>query len=230
MRLIGLIGGMSWQSSIQYYRLANELVQERLGGHHSARCVMYSVDFAEIEAMQREDRWTDAGAALADAAVALRDAGAELLVLCTNTMHKVADALEAAAGIPLLHIGDVTGAAVKASHLDRVGLLATRYTMEEPFLRQRLASHGLQVLVPGPQDRELVHRVIYDELVHGIIEASSRQQLLTVIERLGFDGAQGVVLGCTELELLVSQEDTPLPIFPTTRLHVEAAVDAALEG
>ena len=229
MKVIGMIGGMSWESSAEYYKLANELVQDRLGGFHSAPCVLYSVDFAGIESMQAEGRWDEAAAVLAGAARALELAGAELLVLCTNTMHKVAPALEAATTLPLLHIGDVAAAAVRRAGLTRVGLLGTRFTMEEPFLRERLAADGIDVLVPDEQDRGTVHRVIYDELVHGVVRDGSRAAYQDVIARLAAAGAEGVVLGCTEIELLISAEDVAIPVFPTTRLHVEAAVDAALE-
>ena len=228
MKVIGMIGGMSWESSAEYYRLANELVRDRLGGFHSAPCVLYSVDFAGIESMQADGRWEEAAAALAQAARALELAGAELLVLCTNTMHKVAPALEAATTLPLLHIGDVAAAAVRRVGLTRVGLLGTRFTMEEPFLRERLATQGIDVLVPGEQDRATVHRVIYDELVHGVVREESRAEYQDVIARLVAAGAEGVVLGCTEIELLISAEDVAIPVFPTTRLHVEAAVDTAV--
>ena len=230
MRLIGLLGGMSWESSAEYYRLANELVRERVGGLASARLLLHSVDFAEVERLQAEDRWDEAGALLAAAAVGLEAGGAELLVLCTNTMHKVAPDIEAAVSIPLLHIGDVTAEAVRATGLARVGLLATSYTMEQGFLRERLAGHGLTVLVPGADDRATVHRVIYDELCLGVVTEESRQAYRDVIARLVAAGAEGIILGCTEIELLVDQSDSPVPVFPTTRLHVEAAVAAALVG
>lgn len=228
MKLIGMLGGMSWESTAEYYRLANELVRDRLGGLSSARVLLHSVDFAQIERLQARGDWEDAGRLLADAAAGLERGGAELLVLCTNTMHKVADAIEAATTIPLLHIGDVTARAVRSSGIDRVGLLATAYTMEHDFLRDRLASHGLTVLVPEPADRAEVHRIIYDELCLGVVTEASREVYRGVIQRLVAEGAQGVILGCTEIELLVSQGDSPVPVFPTTRLHVEAAVEAAL--
>lgn len=228
MKLIGMLGGMSWESTAEYYRLANELVRDRLGGLSSARVLLHSVDFAQIERLQARGDWEDAGRLLADAAAGLERGEAELLVLCTNTMHKVADAIEAATTIPLLHIGDVTARAVRSSGIDRVGLLATAYTMEHDFLRDRLASHGLTVLVPEPADRAEVHRIIYDELCLGIVTEASREVYRGVIQRLVAEGAQGVILGCTEIELLVSQGDSPVPVFPTTRLHVEAAVEAAL--
>ena len=228
MKLIGMLGGMSWESTAEYYRLANELVRDRLGGLSSARVLLHSVDFAQIERLQARGDWEDAGRLLADAAAGLERGGAELLVLCTNTMHKVADAIEAATTIPLLHIGDVTARAVRSSGIDRVGLLATAYTMEHDFLRDRLASHGLTVLVPEPADRAEVHRIIYDELCLGVVTEASRDVYRGVIQRLVAEGAQGVILGCTEIELLVSRGDSPVPVFPTTRLHVEAAVEAAL--
>jgi aspartate racemase len=227
---IGMLGGMSWESSAQYYRLANELVRERLGGLHSARCLLYSVDFAEIENLQATGRWDEAGAVLADAAGRLEAAGADLLVLCTNTMHKVADEIAGAVGIPLVHIADATAAAVRAAGLDTVGLLGTAFTMEQEFYPGRLASHGLTVLVPEADDRAVVHAVIYDELCRGIVTESSRAAYSAVIGRLAAAGAQGVILGCTEIELLVGPKDSVVPVFPTTRLHVDAAVTRALAG
>lgn len=228
MRRIGLIGGMSWESSAEYYRLVNELVRDRLGGLHSAECLLYSVDFAEIEVMQVEGRWDDAAARLSEAALVLEAAGAEFVVLCTNTMHKVADAIEASVSVPLLHLADTTAAAVRAAGLTRIGLLGTAFTMEQDFYRDRLASHGLDVLVPGAEDRALVHRVIYDELCLGVVEEESRAGYQAVIRRLVERGAAGVVLGCTEIELLIGQEHVDVPVFPTTRLHAQAAVDLAL--
>jgi aspartate racemase len=225
---IGMLGGMSWESSAEYYRLANELVRERLGDLHSARVLLYSVDFAEIEELQAAGRWDDAGALLAAAAGRLEGAGADLLVLCTNTMHKVADRVAGAVRIPLLHIADATAAAVRAAGLDTVGLLGTAFTMEQEFYRDRLASHGLTVLVPAAEDRAMVHAVIYDELCRGIVSASSRAAYTAVIDRLAVAGARGVILGCTEIELLIGRQDSPIPVFPTTRLHVEAAVTRAL--
>ncbi|KHD78237.1 aspartate/glutamate racemase family protein [Actinoplanes utahensis] len=228
MRLIGLLGGMSWQSTAEYYRLLNELTHQRLGGLHSARCVLYSVDFAAIEAMQSEGRWEDAAAVLGEAARALEAAGAEFVVLCTNTMHKVAGRVEAAAGIPLLHLADTTAEAVKRAGVGTVGLLGTRFTMEQDFYRGRLAEHGLEVLVPGPEDQRIVSDVIYDELCLGIVRPESRAAYRRVIAALVADGAEGVIYGCTEIELLVDETDSSVPVFPTTRLHCEAAVDRAL--
>ncbi|QXG77588.1 aspartate/glutamate racemase family protein [Modestobacter sp. L9-4] len=229
-RVIGMLGGMSWESSAQYYRLANELVRERLGGLHSARCVLASLDFAEVERLQVAGEWAQAGDLLAEAARGLEAAGAELLLICTNTMHKVADQVQAAVGIPLVHLADATAAAVTAAGLDTVGLLGTAFTMEQDFYRDRLAGHGLRVLVPPADDRAEVHRVIYDELCLGVVREESREAYRGVIRRLVDAGAQGVVLGCTEIELLVCAADSPVPVFPTTRLHVEAAVTAALAG
>jgi aspartate racemase len=225
---IGMLGGMSWESSAEYYRLVNELVRERLGGLHSARCMLASVDFAEIEQLQVQGRWAEAGEVLAGYAKNLEAGGADLLLLCTNTMHKVADQVQAAVGIPLLHLADTTAAAVERAGLDRVGLLGTAFTMEQAFYRDRLAAHGLEVLVPEQADREQVHRIIYDELCVGVVRDESREVYRAVIERLVSAGATGIVLGCTEIELLISAEDSPVPVFPTTRLHVEAAVDRAL--
>lgn len=228
MKRIGLLGGMSWQSSALYYALINEFVAERLGGFHSADCVMASVDFATIEAMQVGGRWDDAGAALATEARALEAAGAEMIVLCTNTMHKVADQIQAAVRIPLLHLGDVTAAAVLATGIDTVGLLGTRFTMEESFYVDRMRSHGLEVVVPEAEARAIVNRVIYEELVAGSVLDESRAEYVRIIDNLRSRGAQGVILGCTEIELLIGPGDTTLPVFPTTRIHAQAAVTAAL--
>lgn len=228
MLTIGLLGGMSWESSIEYYRLANELVRDRSGGLRSAQCVLYSVDFAPIEAMQAEGRWDDAARVLATAARAVEAAGANVLLLCTNTMHKVADDVQAAIDIPMLHIADVTAAAVAEAGLRHVGLLATAYTMEQRFYRERLEGHGLDISVPEDADRATVHRIIYDELCQGIVLDESRQQYIEIITRLVGRGAEGVILGCTEIELLISAADVSVPVFPTTRLHAEAAVAYAL--
>lgn len=219
---------MSWESTADYYRLANEEVRDRLGGHHSARIVLDSVDFADVERMQAEGRWADAAHLLADRARAVERAGADLLVLCTNTMHKVIQDIETAVTIPVLHIADTTAAAVRDAELRTVGLLGTAFTMEQDFYRARLASHGLDVIVPDAPDREVVHDIIYRELVRGIVSEDSRSAYREVISGLVASGAQGIILGCTEIELLVGAEDSPVPVFPTTRLHVQAAVTAAL--
>lgn len=230
MKTIGLIGGMSWESSAEYYRLLNELVRERLGGLHSARCVLYSVDFAEIEKLQVAGEWEQAGEVLAGAARGVEAAGAELVLICTNTMHKVAGQVQAALSVPLLHLADATADAALRGGLRRVGLLGTAFTMEQDFYRERLASHGLDVLVPDAEGRALVHRVIYEELCLGVVHEASRVGYQNVIEDLVREGAEGVILGCTEIELLIGQEHSPVPLFPTTRLHAEAAVAAALEA
>ncbi|HEY2161596.1 MAG TPA: aspartate/glutamate racemase family protein [Solirubrobacteraceae bacterium] len=231
MKRIGLLGGMSWESSVEYYRFVNEEVRERLGGLHSADCVMRSVDFARIEELQRTDRWEEAGQELARAAAELVDGGAEILVLCTNTMHKVAGAIESAIGIPFVHIADATAEAVQAAGLHTVGLLGTAYTMEQDFYTGRLRDrHGLTVLVPDAEDRAVVHDVIYRELCVGVIRESSRTEYRRVMDALVARGAQAILLGCTEIELLVGPEDSPVPVFDTTRLHAKKAVDLALAG
>lgn len=229
MKLIGLIGGMSWQSSAEYYKLINEMVSARLGGFHSARLLMHSLDFEPIERAQAEGRWDDAGAILAEVAMSLERGGADFLVLATNTMHKVADAIDDATGLALIHIVDVTGERIKEANLTCVGLLGTRFTMEDDFYRARLCDRfGLAVLTPGSAGRDDVHRIIYEELCHGRIEDSSRRRYLEVIEELTARGAEGVILGCTEIPLLVTPGDVNIPVFETTRLHAEAAVKRAL--
>jgi aspartate racemase len=231
MKMIGLLGGMSWESSAEYYRIVNEAVKERLGGLHSARCLLLSVDFAEIEALQHQGRWDEAGELLAAAARRLEQGGADMIVLCTNTMHKVADAIAGAVRVPLLHIADPTAAAIRARGLTTVGLLGTRFTMEDDFYTARLVQqHGLRVLTPPATARELVHRVIYDELCLGVIRPESRAAYRAVMEQLAAAGAEGIILGCTEITLLVDASDSPLPLFDTTRLHAVAAVEAALAG
>jgi amino-acid racemase len=229
MKRIGLLGGMSWESSAEYYRLVNEATRDRLGGLHSADCVLRSVDFDAIARLQREGRWDEAGALLALEAKALMAAGAELIVLCTNTMHKVASAITDAVDVPFVHIADTTADAVRAAGLDTVGLLATAYTMEQDFYVGRLRDrHGLDVLVPGEEDRGIVHSVIYDELCVGVIEERSRDQYRRIMAALADRGARGILLGCTEIDLLVGPADSPVPVFDTTRLHAERAVDLAL--
>ena len=229
MKTIGLIGGMSWESTGEYYRLLNEAVHKQLGGFHSAKCVLVSVDFAEIELLQSENRWEEAAQAMAAAARQLESAGAEVIVLCTNTMHKCASEIQNATAIPFLHIADATALEVKAHHLNKIGLLGTRFTMEESFIKDRLAdSFGLTVLVPSPDEREQIHRIIYDELVHGVIQDESRRAYVEIIENLIKRGAQGIILGCTEIGLLIRQADTSVPVFDTTLIHAQAAVDFAL--
>jgi aspartate racemase len=230
MKTIGMIGGMSWESSIEYYRILNETVKDRLGGLHSARSVMYSVDFAEIEILQREGRWEQATRIMIEAARHVEAGGADFLVICTNTMHKMADAVEAAIQIPLLHIADATARAVKTQGFSKIALLGTKFTMEEDFYRLRLAEkHGLEVMIPDREDREIVHSVIYDELVLGEIKPESRIKYKRIIGKLVAAGAQGIILGCTEIGLLVKQGDSQVPLFDTTAIHAVSAVEMSLE-
>ena len=230
MRTLGLLGGMSWESTIPYYRIINERVRGRLGGLHSAKLVLHSVDFAEVEALQMSGDWDTAGARLADAARGLRLAGAEAIVVCTNTMHLVAPAIEAAVDIPLLHIADATAQRIHAAGLARVALLGTRFTMEQTFYRERIEAAGIEVLTPDAEERERVHRVIYDELCLGRIVDASRDDYRTIMAALVSRGAQGVILGCTEIGLLVARGDATVPLFDTARIHAEAAADWALAG
>jgi aspartate racemase len=229
VKRIGLLGGMSWESSAEYYRLVNEIVRDRLGGLHSADCLLRSVDFAEIEALQRDGAWLQAGERLASEAAALSAGGAELLVLCTNTMHKVADAITDAIDIPLVHIADTTAHAVQSEGFSQVGLLATAYTMEQDFYVGRLRDlHGLDVLVPGKQDRRIVHDVIYDELCVGVTRERSRHEYRRIMRELTDRGAEAILFGCTEIDLLVGPADSPVPVFDTTRLHADRAVELAI--
>lgn len=229
MKVIGLLGGMSWESSIEYYRIINETVRERLGGLHSAVSMMHSVDFAEIEELQMQGAWKEAGEALAKAAADLQAGGADCVVLCTNTMHKVADAITSAITIPFIHIADPTADAIKAARINNIALLGTDFTMSQSFYKGRLIEqHGLNVLVPNDEDRATVHRIIYEELVIGQINAKSKQAYIKIIDRLTKAGAEGVILGCTEIGLLVKAEDCSIPVFDTTLIHAEAAVDFAL--
>jgi aspartate racemase len=229
VKIIGLIGGMSWESTVPYYREINEAVRERLGGLHSAKLILYSVDFHDIEGLQRAGNWEAAGAMLAKAARSLESAGAEFLVLCTNTMHKVASDIEAAVRIPLFHIADPTALKIKEAGYSKVGLLGTRFTMEEGFYRDRLQErHGLNVSIPKTEDREFVHRVIYEELCLGKVLPESRTEYRRVIADLKAQGAEAVILGCTEISLLVGQDDSELPLFDTTRIHARGAAERAL--
>lgn len=228
MKTIGLIGGMSWESSLEYYRLINEAVKARLGGFHSARCLMYSVDFAEIEDMQRRAAWDESAVVLGAAARSVERGGADCVVLCTNTMHKVAGKIQAQIRIPLLHIVDATAEAIRARSFQRVGLLGTRFTMEEDFYKGRLSElHGLEVVIPEVDERAVVHQVV-DEICLGERRPESRARYLEIIEHLAAAGAQGVILGCTEIGLLVHQEDSRVPLFDTTQIHAAAAVEFAL--
>jgi amino-acid racemase len=230
MRTLGLLGGMSWESTLPYYRYVNERVREKLGGLHSAKLVLYSVDFAEIERLQQIGDWDTAGRVLADAAQALERAGAEALVLCTNTMHLVLGAIEPAIGIPILHIADATARRIRAAGIDKVGLLATRFTMEQDFYRGRLEENGLAVLVPDADERTEIHRIIYEELCLGVVREASAATYRTIMASLVARGAEGLILGCTEIGLLVGPEDTNVPVFDTARIHAEDAVDWALAG
>jgi aspartate racemase len=228
MKTIGLLGGMSWESTELYYRGLNEGVKARLGGLHSAKIALVSVDFQEIESLQHENRWDEAGAELAAAARRVEAAEADFLLICTNTMHKVAPQIAAAIDIPLLHLADATAERIKSEGLTKIGLLGTDFTMSEEFYRGRLESHGLEVLIPPPADRQLVHQVIYDELCLGRIEGASRQEFLRIMDDLVARGAQGVIEGCTEIVMLVQQQHTSIPLFDTTAIHVAAAVEMAL--
>jgi aspartate racemase len=229
MKTIGVIGGMSWESSAEYYRLLNRYAKARLGGHHNARSLMLTVDFAPIEANQRAGDWSALAQQMADAASQLERGGADLVILATNTMHRVHEAIEAAITVPFLHIADPTGEALRAAGVERVGLLGTRYTMEQTFYAGRLRErYGLDTLIPDEQGRADVHRIIYDELCHGVTEASSREVYQDIIKDLAARGAQAVILGCTEITLLISQEDSVLPVFDTTALHAQKAVEWAI--
>ncbi|MHB8446683.1 MAG: aspartate/glutamate racemase family protein [Rudaea sp.] len=229
MKTIGLIGGMSWESTLPYYRIVNETVRERLGGLHSAKTILYSVDFAEVERLQHTGDWDSAGKLLAEAARRLEIAGADFIVMCTNTMHKVAHTIEAAVTIPLLHIADATAADIVAAGHRSVGLLGTRFTMEQSFYKGRLTErHGLRVFVPDPADRLLIHRVIYEELCIGRVLPASREQFRRIIDRLVTTGAQTIILGCTEISLLVTPDDASVPLFDTTRIHARRAAEHAL--
>ncbi|MBN9544848.1 MAG: aspartate/glutamate racemase family protein [Alphaproteobacteria bacterium] len=228
-KVIGLIGGMSWESSSEYYRIINQSVREKLGGLRSARCLMWSFDFGEIEALQHAGRWDDATALMIDAAQRLERGGADFFLICTNTMHRMADSVQAAVRIPLLHIADPTAERIKARGLTKVGLLGTAFTMEQDFYKGRLKDKfGLDVLVPEAEDRATVHRIIYDELVQGRVESRSRDAYRKIIARLIERGAEAVILGCTEIMLLVKPEDSAVPLFDTTFIHAEAAVERAL--
>ena len=230
MKTIGLLGGMSWESTIPYYRLINEGIKQRLGGLHSAQVLLHSVDFHEIEECQRRGEWDKTGDILAEAALGLQRAGAEGIVLCTNTMHKVADAIESRCSLPFLHIADATGRAITGAGMTRVALLGTRYTMEQDFYKERLIQSGLKVLIPETPQRELINRVIFDELCLGTISPESRSGFLSIIRELAQKGAQGVILGCTEIGLLIRQEDTEIPLFDTTVIHARKAAMAAVTG
>jgi aspartate racemase len=229
MKTIGLIGGMSWESSLEYYRILNETVKAKLGGLHSARCILYSVDFEEIESLQHAGNWQAAARIMIEAGQSLERAGADFVILCTNTMHKLADDIQANIHISFLHIADATADKIKAAGFQKIGLLGTRFTMEHDFYKGRLVDkHGLEVVTPDDSDREVVHRIIYDELCLGIIKQDSREKYIAIMEKMVQAGVEGIILGCTEIELLVHEGDCPAPLFPTTRIHAIAAVEYAL--
>ena len=231
MKVIGLIGGMSWESTAEYYRIINQSVKERLGGLHSARILLYSVDFSEIASLQTEGRWAEATEFMCDAAQRLERGGADCVLICTNTMHKMAAEVQGCITIPLLHIADTTALEIKKRGIKRIGLLGTKYTMEEDFYKGRLVDdYDLDVFTPPEDDRTIVNRVIYEELCLGKVVGESRDQFQQIIHDLGTRGVEGVILGCTEISLLINQEDSPLPIFDTTAIHAKAAVSFALEG
>ncbi|WP_163970606.1 aspartate/glutamate racemase family protein [Oceanobacillus halotolerans] len=229
MKTIGLIGGMSWESSLEYYRIVNQQVSEKLGGLHSAKCILYSVDFAEIEEYQRNGDWDKSATILANVAGDLEKAGADMIVLATNTMHKVAADIEAAITVPFIHIGDATAKAITEQNIHKVGLLGTKYTMEEDFYHERLQQHQIDVLTPGKEEREELNRIIFEELCVGKILDESREKVKSMIEHLKQEGAEGIVLGCTEVPLLIKQKDSSLPVFSTMDIHVTKAVEEALE-
>lgn len=229
MKTIGMIGGMSWESSAEYYRLMNEEVKQQLGGLHSAKCILYSVDFQEIEHYQAEGAWEKAGQVLSEAAQCLERAGADFIIICTNTMHKVIDFIAAKVVIPILHIADATANQIEEARLQKVALLGTKYTMEQDFYRARVEGFGIEVLVPHAEDRTEVNRIIYEELCLGRIEQTSKDYFLQVIRSLVQSGAQGIILGCTEIGLLIKQEDVNIPVFDTTILHAQAAVKLAIQ-
>lgn len=229
MKIIGLIGGMSWESSVEYYRVINEEVKRRLGGLHSARCIMYSVDFAEIERFQSEGKWDQAGEMLTEAAKALEKGGSDFIIICTNTMHKVIDVIQKNIQIPILHIADSTASKIKKQGLRTIGLLGTKYTMEQEFYKSRLEEQGIKVLIPNFQEREMVNSIIFEELCLGKILPPSRTSFKSVISNLIDNGAEGIILGCTEIGLLVKPEDSSVPLFDTTTIHALDAVNKALD-
>jgi aspartate racemase len=231
MKTIGLIGGMSWESSLEYYRLINQLIREKLGGFNSAKCIMVSINFSEIEQQQRNGDWEGAARILIDAARIIENAGGDFLLICTNTMHLLADQVQRAVTIPLVHIADPTAQAVIDRGMTDIGLLGTKFTMQEDFYKGRLEEmFNLKVLIPDEADMEIVHNVIYDELVSGVLKLESKEAYLRIMNKLAEHGAQGIILGCTEIGQLVNQEDTPIPLFDTTWIHAQAAVNYALDA
>lgn len=229
MKTIGLIGGMSWESSLEYYRIVNETVKEKLGGLHSCKCLMYSVDFGVIEALQHQNKWDELTKLMIEAAQNLKHGGADFIVICTNTMHKMAPEIETATGLNFLHIADVTGAAISKDQIQKVGLLGTRFTMEGDFYKKRLKdNYDIEVIIPEDADRQIIHDIIYNELCLGIIKDDSRQKYIDIINKLCANGAEGIILGCTEIPLLIKQSDVLIPVYDTTKIHAESAVEFAL--
>ena len=229
MKTMGLIGGMSWESSLEYYRIVNETVKEKLGGLHSCKCLMYSVDFGVIEALQHQNKWDELTKLMIEAAQNLKHGGADFIVICTNTMHKMAPEIETATGLNILHIADVTGAAISKDQIQKVGLLGTRFTMEGDFYKKRLKdNYDIEVIIPEDTDRQIIHDIIYNELCLGVIKDDSRQKYIDIINKLCANGAEGIILGCTEIPLLIKQSDVLIPVYDTTKIHAESAVDFAL--
>lgn len=229
MKTMGLIGGMSWESSLEYYRIVNETVKEKLGGLHSCKCLMYSVDFGVIEALQHQNKWDELTKLMIEAAQNLKHGGADFIVICTNTMHKMAPEIETATGLNVLHIADFTGAAISKDQIQKVGLLGTRFTMEGDFYKKRLKdNYDIEVIIPEDADRQIIHDIIYNELCLGIIKDDSRQKYIDIINKLCANGAEGIILGCTEIPLLIKQSDVLIPVYDTTKIHAESAVDFAL--
>ena len=229
MKTIGLIGGMSWESSLEYYKIVNETVKEKLGGLHSCKCLMYSVDFGVIEALQHQNKWDELTKLMIEAAQNLKHGGADFIVICTNTMHKMAPEIENATGLNVLHIADFTGAAISKDQIQKVGLLGTRFTMEGDFYKKRLKdNYDIEVIIPEDADRQIIHDIIYNELCLGVIKDDSRQKYIDIINKLCANGAEGIILGCTEIPLLIKQSDVLIPVYDTTKIHAESAVDFAL--
>ena len=229
MKTMGLIGGMSWESSLEYYRIVNETVKEKLGGLHSCKCLMYSVDFGVIEALQHQNKWDELTKLMIEAAQNLKHGGADFIVICTNTMHKMAPEIETATGLNVLHIADFTGAAISKDQIQKVGLLGTRFTMEGDFYKKRLKdNYDIEVIIPEDADRQIIHDIIYNELCLGLIKDDSRQKYINIINKLCANGAEGIILGCTEIPLLIKQSDVLIPVYDTTKIHAESAVEFAL--
>lgn len=229
MKTIGMIGGMSWESTVTYYQMVNQVVKERLGGFHSAKCILYSVDFDEIEACQAKGEWEKSGEILADAAVNLERSGADFIIICTNTMHKVADQIQAKVNIPTLHIAEVTAGRLKENTIEKVALLGTKYTMQQDFYKSKLIEQGIEVLIPNEADIEVINHTIYNELCLGSVLETSKKEFIRIIEELADKGAEGVILGCTEIGLLIKQEDVSIPVFDTTIIHATKAALYAIE-